>query len=120
MVLLTRHGRLWQHRQHVAASNQRYIGLASSLMSIAAQQSMAGIYAADQRAERHSHYLRLTRCLRMPNRMSVLRLRSWASSKITTEYLRSSGSPRHSRSSMPSAHHTTQPPLLCTTRISLL
>jgi hypothetical protein len=37
--------------------------------------------------------------------MSVLRLRSWASSKTTTEYRLRSGSSRHSRSSVPSVHH---------------
>lgn len=48
-------------------------------------------------------HLRCTSSLRRPKRMSVLRLRSCASSSTSTEYWLSWASSRHSRSSVPSA-----------------
>ena len=45
------------------------------------------------------------RCFTTPKSMSVLRLRSWASSKMMIEYWLSWSSSKHCRSSVPSAYH---------------
>ena len=62
--------------------------------------------------QQHDHlapHLCVVSLLRMPNRRSVLRLRSCASSRMIMEYADSRVSLRLSLSSVPSAHDTRQP-----------